>query len=84
MHSPLWHSGVLSSNWVVRTEVMRSHNPLQPDWLSIHITWYPARFSTSSKFSYSAVRASWPSRPRWENMQGSDAAVLVPQEVTCR
>ncbi|MNV92591.1 hypothetical protein D3C71_1872050 [compost metagenome] len=59
---------------------MRSHTPLQPDWLSSHRTARPAWCSTSTRLSKLADRPSYPLRPRCENMQGTDAAVLVPHD----
>ena len=62
----------------------RSHTPLQPDWLSSHSTDRPAAWATSSRFSYSLPRASKALLPSGENMQGSEASVLVPHDRTWR
>ena len=62
----------------------RSQVPLQPELLSRQSTFTPTRWSTSSRPSRRL--ASWSlysARPSAPNMQGTDTAVLVPQELTC-
>ena len=61
----------------VLAEATRSHTPLQPAWLSTHSTAMPAWWATSSRFSWLLRRLPKASRPRCENMQGTDAAVLM-------
>ena len=63
----------------------RSHRPLQPDWLSSQSTARPARCTQVEQvLLVAAARASKSLRPSGENMHGSDAAVLVPHDVTSR
>jgi hypothetical protein len=44
----------------------------------------PAAWTTSSRFSCSALRASNCALPSEENMHGTDASVLVPHDQTLR
>ena len=86
-HSPSAQSraavGVPASS-LVEALPTRSQTPLQPAWLSIQSTAMPAAWTTSSRFSCSAWRFSNAALPSEENMQGTEASVLVPHDQTLR